>query len=275
LAGVECDGATYHRAASARDRDRLRQAVLEGLGWRVLRVWSTDWWTNAGREADRLHAALDELLHEGRARRAAASEAAEAGSADARMANVPEGDGPPEPEGAGTDDAASAAAELPAEALAGLDPARFYDDDYRPRLAALVEAVLRAEAPIRDERLAQQVARAHGFQRTGRRIREAVLAVVPDACATTREDDTVFLWPPSVTPASWSVFREPRPGLPREPVEMPMEELVVLARRVLSGAGTDQLALVQMRDACGLAALREATRVRCLAAIRRAQDAGA
>ena len=47
-------------------------AVLEGLGWRVLRVWSTDWWTNAQREADRLHGVLDALLREARARRAAA-----------------------------------------------------------------------------------------------------------------------------------------------------------------------------------------------------------
>src|SRR6185437_5978782 len=44
--GVECDGASYHSMACARDRDRLRQAVLEGLGWKLVRVWSTDWWTN-------------------------------------------------------------------------------------------------------------------------------------------------------------------------------------------------------------------------------------
>ena len=44
LLGVECDGATYHRAATARDRDKLRQMILEDLGWRVHRIWSTDWW---------------------------------------------------------------------------------------------------------------------------------------------------------------------------------------------------------------------------------------
>lgn len=44
--GVECDGASYHSMACARDRDRLRQAVLEGLGWKLVRVWSTDWWSN-------------------------------------------------------------------------------------------------------------------------------------------------------------------------------------------------------------------------------------
>ncbi len=44
LCGIECDGATYHSSATARDRDRLRQAVLEDLGWKIIRVWSTDWY---------------------------------------------------------------------------------------------------------------------------------------------------------------------------------------------------------------------------------------
>ena len=41
--GVECDGATYHSARTARERDRLRQTVLEDIGWRIHRIWSTDW----------------------------------------------------------------------------------------------------------------------------------------------------------------------------------------------------------------------------------------
>jgi hypothetical protein len=43
MLAVECDGATYHSAVWARERDRLRQEVLEGLGWRFYRIWSTDW----------------------------------------------------------------------------------------------------------------------------------------------------------------------------------------------------------------------------------------
>jgi very-short-patch-repair endonuclease len=43
LLGIECDGATYHSSPTARDRDRLRQEVLEGLGWKIHRIWSTDW----------------------------------------------------------------------------------------------------------------------------------------------------------------------------------------------------------------------------------------
>ena len=58
ILGVECDGAAYHSARSARDRDRLRQEVLEGLGWRLHRIWSTDWFRNPHRETDRLIAAI-------------------------------------------------------------------------------------------------------------------------------------------------------------------------------------------------------------------------
>ncbi len=69
LAGIECDGAQYHSSKSARDRDRLRQEVLEGLGWRILRVWSTDWFDNPDRQvsllADRLDALVDQPLRAG------------------------------------------------------------------------------------------------------------------------------------------------------------------------------------------------------------------
>lgn len=54
ILGVECDGASYHSAKSARDRDRLRQEVLERLGWHFHRIWSTDWFNNPRREVERL-----------------------------------------------------------------------------------------------------------------------------------------------------------------------------------------------------------------------------
>ena len=59
ILGVECDGATYHSLPTARDRDRLRQHVLEGLGWSLHRIWSTDWWTHPAREIGKLDEALN------------------------------------------------------------------------------------------------------------------------------------------------------------------------------------------------------------------------
>lgn len=57
--GIECDGATYHSSRSARDRDRLRQEVLEGLGWQLHRIWSTDWYRNPEKELDRALASVE------------------------------------------------------------------------------------------------------------------------------------------------------------------------------------------------------------------------
>src|SRR5712692_6719949 len=54
---VECDGASYHSAYTARDRDRLRQQHLEALGWRFHRIWSTDWFMRRDQEIDRAVAA--------------------------------------------------------------------------------------------------------------------------------------------------------------------------------------------------------------------------
>ena len=59
LLAIECDGATYHSALWARERDRLRQDVLEHLGWRFHRIWSTDWFYDRRTQIERLIAALE------------------------------------------------------------------------------------------------------------------------------------------------------------------------------------------------------------------------
>ncbi len=51
---IECDGATYHSSKNARDRDRLRQEILERMGWKFYRIWSTDWFRNKSVEQLRL-----------------------------------------------------------------------------------------------------------------------------------------------------------------------------------------------------------------------------
>lgn len=63
LAAVECDGASYHSGVSVRDRDRIRQEILESLGWRnkIWRIWSTDWFRNPLAETQRMLQFLQEL----------------------------------------------------------------------------------------------------------------------------------------------------------------------------------------------------------------------
>lgn len=60
LLGIECDGAKYHSARSARERDRQRQSVLEDHGWRIHRIWSTDWFLRPKEQLKLTIAAIEE-----------------------------------------------------------------------------------------------------------------------------------------------------------------------------------------------------------------------
>lgn len=59
---IECDGASYHSAHTARDRDRLRQQHLEALGWRFHRIWSTDWFLRRDDEVARAVTAYERAV---------------------------------------------------------------------------------------------------------------------------------------------------------------------------------------------------------------------
>ncbi|MBD9527431.1 DUF3320 domain-containing protein [Paracoccus sp. PAR01] len=180
LAGIECDGAAYHSAATARDRDRVRQAVLEGLGWKILRIWSTDWFRNPADTATRIHTGLAALLEQDRARREV--------EASKPVAEVPELD-LPEP----SSEPESFAAAGPALAGQQPDADRFFDADYTPVLAALIEGLLLREGPMTEVVLARRVAQEHGWQRTGNRIQSRVAELHLQLDATD-EEGTRFYW---------------------------------------------------------------------------------
>jgi very-short-patch-repair endonuclease len=61
LLGIECDGVTYHRYSTVRDRDRLRQLVLEKLGWRIHRIWSREWFRDRNSQIEQLVERLEPL----------------------------------------------------------------------------------------------------------------------------------------------------------------------------------------------------------------------
>ena len=60
--GIECDGAAYHSARTARERDRLRQDVLENMGWKIYRIWSTDWIKDPITEGAKLLEAVEDAI---------------------------------------------------------------------------------------------------------------------------------------------------------------------------------------------------------------------
>ena len=80
LAGIECDGWMYHSSACARERDKIRQQALEALGWTLLRIWSTDWWSNRAAALAKVDRTLRQLLEEDREDREARAKAEQAGA---------------------------------------------------------------------------------------------------------------------------------------------------------------------------------------------------
>lgn len=65
IAGIECDGLSYVRAKTARDRDHLRMLVLQNMGWKLYRVWSTEWIRNPAKEGEALLAFLRSVENKG------------------------------------------------------------------------------------------------------------------------------------------------------------------------------------------------------------------
>lgn len=62
ILGIECDGAQYHSSRFARDRDKVRQLILENLGWNIHRIWSDDWLNNREYEIKKIKERIDYLL---------------------------------------------------------------------------------------------------------------------------------------------------------------------------------------------------------------------
>lgn len=182
ILAVECDGAAYHGALWARERDRLRQDVLEHLGWRFHRIWSTDWFYNRAREIERLRQAL-----------ATARERAEAGisvkgaNAD-RVASVLTTDAVlPMPE--------------PIFSERKMPPYRRFSERVhsynephevsRATLAELAKRIIDFEGPIHVEEIARRIAASYGKEKAGSRIvtatREALRRL--HSCSEIRSED--------------------------------------------------------------------------------------
>lgn len=194
LAGIECDGAMYHSSAYARERDKIRQVVLEGLGWTLFRVWSTDWWANRSKALDDLDKALHLHLEKTREIQAKKAEAAERAKQEQR--ECPE---KPLVEGAVESELSGVVTRYSRANLAGFaaDSELFYQPVYDDSLKKMVLHVVDLEGPIHEEVLVRRIAREHSFQRAGRQIRDRVVQIVEKHRTTTRETVGNFYWPDS------------------------------------------------------------------------------
>jgi hypothetical protein len=175
LVAVECDGAAYHSALWARERDRLRQDILENLGWRFHRIWSTDWFYHRAREIQRLSTALE---------RAKTS----VGISPIRGANSGNTRVPPT-----SPEEVTQAVEIDHLTLVAAPYVRaevLVSSALEPheapisQLASLVKKIVDIEGPLHVDEVGRRISAAFGKARTGNRIVEATTRAVRHALET-------------------------------------------------------------------------------------------
>ena len=234
LCGIECDGARYHSSATARDRDKIRQAVLEGLGWTIIRIWSTDWFRDATSVTTRVHKSLEQLLEEDRKRRADDESETQAPveslQGDKDVDGATEDDIDPDrhtgtveveqqlsladghasepapdqkiPRAAGrfadvssSEEDLSRSAGKPTDLELVLDAGKFFEGGYSAVVRQLILHIVETEGPLPLNLLARRVAQEHGWQRTGKRILGRVYENLGDV-ERHKEFEETFVWVP-------------------------------------------------------------------------------
>ncbi len=171
LLGIECDGATYHSSRSARDRDRLRETVLEDRGWRMHRVWSTDWFHRPGEQLQKIimaiAAARRDLELDEEKDAAEDTRPVEGPVTETDVERAPAVDGP-------NGDAEAAWVSPYLEAAFPVPSATPIHETSPSVLADVVARVVEIEGPIHREEIAKRITTLWGQSRTGGRIAESI-----------------------------------------------------------------------------------------------------
>jgi very-short-patch-repair endonuclease len=216
LLGIECDGRTYHSSRTARDRDLLRQLVLQRMGWRIHRVWSTDWFYNTEQ-------AIASILR-------SVQQAEQAPVEHPVYAPAPDSD-PPSQAGSSKDSRPRSASSVTRRYRPGV-PYWLFDSPrpitrdhllgaaYSGVLVETISALVRVEGPIHQEFLVERLKELHGVARAGSNVQaniENALRLAERNRAIARDAKYPFYASPANCLES---FR-----LPTESVRRPIEHI--------------------------------------------------
>ncbi|MBL9150441.1 MAG: DUF3320 domain-containing protein [Phycisphaerae bacterium] len=267
ILGIECDGASYHSSRSARDRDRLRQAVLENHGWRIHRIWSTDWFQRRDEELKKALAAIERArveLAEGdrdameAAKAAAAARETARETAIARDVDV-------------NDVGAAVTSEPYKEADLDVGLRTPLQEVPASHVAEIVRKVVAIEGPIHVDEVVVRIRTFWNLARSGRLIYESVVRGIDAALAERRvARDGDFL---SIPGAAVRVRNRSAVGSSslRDAEMLPPAEIAMAIVTALeaSHAATEADVVTAVARALGFKSTGESLRTRITDAIRR------
>ena len=224
LLAVETDGASYHSTKSARDRDHLRQNILEGYGWHFHRIWSTDWISTPLSVRDKLHTAMKIRLNKCLESLEKIKEVNLELGNDENSIDIE----------ASADDinifSGPQAYEYPETNVAdymSIDKNAFHTKAYRSQLRKGIMGAIELESPISFNLLVERIRKAHGFHRAGQEIRHTINSAIKDIKRTIHNDEAYF-WSDDINPDEYNDCRYPASGF-REINNVAPEEIKVIA----------------------------------------------
>jgi very-short-patch-repair endonuclease len=272
--GIECDGAQFHSSRSARDRDRLRQQVLEAHGWIIHRVWSADWYLRPEAELKKIEEAYASASAEWAARDEDDYKPKQAVPLTIEVSTLDD-DTELFTGVIGADGASASKPEPYVEAV--FPVTREVEPHEAPigRLADYVEQIVEVEGPIHIDEITTRIRILWGLGRAGSRIRR----VVQQAVQRTVQRGTVVGGPFYTVPGravrtrdrsnvSSATLRSPD-MLPPVEIEHAMVEIV----RANYGAGREELIQAASRG-FGFAATSSQLRATLAASIDRLIENG-
>jgi very-short-patch-repair endonuclease/DNA polymerase III delta prime subunit len=189
LCGIECDGAAYHSSETARDRDRLRQQVLEARGWTIHRLWSTDWFKDRNGQIERLLGLVEATRRKAREDMAAEREARERLAALEREGARPaQEEESKESEVSKESPAQGEATPAPPAALPYVfaeTPPLYAGQDFHTAPASFIgraiEEAVMVEAPLHVRDLAARVVALWGYEQVSSKMLVRVRAVAEES----------------------------------------------------------------------------------------------
>ena len=233
LLGVECDGATYHSSRSARERDRLREAVLVDHGWKIHRIWSTDWFQRKAEQIKKLKTVIEE---------------AKVGTVAPSNGEI-ESTGPPH--SVSRDRPNSAAVDLTSKLSVPYREASFFvPRDIEPhevslnKMADIVRQIVVIEGPIHKKEVVSRIRDLWHKKRGGSRIEQHVsnaIAVVVRSSWCHKEEDCLWISGQDIPIRNRSSVRS---SSLRKPELIPPVELRAAIRAVVKAShGADEAML--------------------------------
>ena len=254
--GIECDGAQYHASRSARDRDRLRQQVLEAHGWIIHRIWSADWYLRPKEELRRIEAAIAAARETWRSRDGAGYQAPRA--VPLRFEVKDEDDGPVLTASIGHEPPAPA--NLYQEVSFVVAKTIEAQDLPLGRMVEIVTRIVTAEGPIHGEEIMTRVRSLWDLPRLGAKVKAAVSRAIEQAAIAGLIDGGPFYAAPA-QPITVRDRSKASPSL-RKPDMLPpveIDQAIVTTVADNFGATVDEL-VVAVARAFGFSATSPALR---------------